>query len=142
MVQAQGNFNWRIFGNTEAAGGDTTDWHSMLGYVVASAEDSSGTMDITGTITSPTTAIFTVTWSATDPGTAMHIGWFEGATELLDSPIMIGPFSETDTFSVTSTGPIDAVMVETSMASTSLVPAPGGCALLGLAGMLAARRRR
>jgi hypothetical protein len=143
-VSAFGDLNWRLQGQTRAASGDTIDWHSMLPFITPVSDDSSGSMEILGDITSPTTATFSNTWSATDAGTAMHVGWFEGGTELFETPIMIGPFGlRTDVFSITSTGPIDLVMLETSMASTSSpVPTPGALALLGPGLALALRRAR
>jgi MYXO-CTERM domain-containing protein len=142
-VQGSGDNSWHHQSLCVAAGGDTVDCHSMLPFIIDSSTNASGSMMINGTILTPNSAIFQVTWSASDPGVAMHIGWFEGQTELLDSPIMIGPFSRVDSFVVVSTGPIDLVKLETSMGATSLpVPAPGAAALLGLAGVLTLRRRR
>jgi MYXO-CTERM domain-containing protein len=141
-VSGFGDFSWHLHGETRAATGDTIDWHSMLPFITPVSDDSSGAMDIVGAITSPTSATFTITWSATDAGTAMHVGWFEGGAELFETPIMVGPFSSTDVYTITSSGPIDLVMLETSMASTSTVPAPGALALLGLGLGVALRRSR
>jgi hypothetical protein len=142
-VHGTGDMNWNEQGLCVAAGGDTVDWHSMLPFINATSTDASGSMMINGTILTPTSAIFQVTWSASDAGVAMHIGWFEGQTELFETPVMIGPFSRVDSFVINSTGPIDLVKLETSMGATSLpVPAPGAAALLGLAGVMAVRRRR
>ena len=138
LVQGSGNMNWQLNSEIEAASGDTIDWHSMLPYINASSSDARGSMSITGTILTPTSALFSVTWSATDPGVAMHIGWFEGATELFETPVMIGPFSETDHYVINSTGPIDNVMLETSGGAASLVPGPGSLAVIGLAGLVGA----
>jgi MYXO-CTERM domain-containing protein len=54
---------------------------------------------------------------------------------------MIGPFSQTDVFMITSTGPIEQVMLEVSGAATT-IPAPGGTALAAIAAAALARRRR
>jgi hypothetical protein len=141
LAQGTGDNNWRFHGETRAANGDTIDWHSMLPHVTPADIDSSGMMDIVGEINfGPGSATFTVTWSATDAGTAMHIGWFEGGVEIFETPIMTGPFSRVDTFTITSNN-IDLVMLETSMASTS-IPAPGALALLGPGLVMALRRKR
>jgi hypothetical protein len=133
--------NWGATCDIEAAQGDTVDWHSLLQSVTAAAPVATGTMTMFGTITGPNSATFTVTWSASDPGVAFHIGWFEGATELFETPVMIGPFSRTDTYTITSNGPIQEVMMESSGAAKS-IPAPGGLLTLGAAGLLCVRRRR
>jgi MYXO-CTERM domain-containing protein len=143
FVQGSGNMSWNEQAVCVAASGDTVDWHSMLPYINATSTDATGSMMITGTILTPTSALFQVTWSASDAGVAMHIGWFEGDTELFETPVMVGPFSRVDNYVINSTGPIDLVKLETSMGATSLpAPAPGAAALLGLAGVLTARRRR
>src|SRR5262245_6531915 len=143
LTQGFGDNNWRFHGETRAANGDTIDWHSMTPHLTPVDTDSSGAMDVVGDINfGPGSATFTVTWSATDAGTAMHIGWFQDGVELFETPIMVGPFSRVDVFTITSSN-IAAVVLETSMASTSApVPAPGALALLGMGLGIALRRPR
>jgi hypothetical protein len=144
MVAFNGGVNWRTQMNIRAATGDTADWHSMLPHVTPTSTDASGTMDVVASSPfGPGSMLFTVTWSASDPGVAMHIGWFDGQQEIFETPIMIGPFTRTDTYLITvQEGPISRVRMEISAAATSIVPGPGVMGVFAAGGLLALRRRR
>jgi hypothetical protein len=106
-----------------AAGGDTVDWHSMLPFVTPVSPDASGTMLLSAVVTGPHSATFTLDWSGSDEGVAMHIGWFEtinGVEVLLhEEGPRVGPWTEHKVISVVSTGPIGDVDVESSGAAVS-----------------------
>jgi hypothetical protein len=143
QVHFQAGDNWRTTSQIRAATGDTVDWHSMLPHVTATSTDAQGTLDVIASQPLGGNArLFTVTWSASDPGVAMHIGWFENGSLIFQTPVMIGPFNRVDTFLVTATGQINLLEMEVSAAATSLVPAPGVLAVFAAGGLLAGRRRR
>jgi|GEM_PF-4786333 len=143
QVQFQAGPNWRTQGVIQAATGDTVDWHSMLPHVTPTTTDAKGTVDIIAAAPlGGNTRIFTVHWTATDPGVAFHIGWFQNGQQIFETPIMIGPFDRIDTYTVTTTGNIDLLEMEVSGAAVSIVPAPGALGLLAAAGLLTTRRRR
>jgi hypothetical protein len=114
---------WRQRTTFRAVGGDTVDWHSMLPFVTPTTPDAQGFLNITAMVTSPNSATFTVVWSGSDAGVAMHIGWFEninGAEVLLhEEGPRVGPWSETLIISIVSTGQIGMVEVESSGAAVS-----------------------
>jgi hypothetical protein len=118
VIPTQGWFQHTQF---DAIGGDTVDWHSMLPYVTRVAPTATGTLDVTSLITGPNTATFTVIWSGSNAGVAMHLGWFEGTT-LLHEELRVGPWSETLTIPITSVGDIQAVKFESSGAAVTLLP--------------------
>jgi hypothetical protein len=143
IFQGTGDHSWQVHSAMRAASGDSVDWHSMLPHVTPSSADATGTCDVVGAINFiPGSATFTITWSASDPGVAMHIGWFENGNELFETPIMVGPFSRVDVFTISTTGPIELLDMEISGAAVSRVPAPAGFAVLGMAAGVLRRRRR
>jgi hypothetical protein len=143
QVHFQAGDNWRTTSQIRAASGDTVDWHSMLPHVTATTSDATGTLDVIASEPlGGNSRLFTVTWSASDPGVAMHIGWFENGSLLFQTPIMIGPFNRVDTYLVTATGQINLLEMEVSAAATSLVPGPGAFAVFAAGGLLTVRRRR
>lgn len=142
-VSFQGEDNWRTVVNLRAAMGDTVDWHSMLPHTTATSTDATGLIDVVASLPLGGEArLFTVTWSASDPGVAMHIGWFENGQQIFQTPIMIGPFQRTDTFLVQSEGPVELVRMQITAAARSIVPAPGTLVAAVAGGLLALRRRR
>jgi len=132
-----------------ARGGDIVDSPVLLPLVTASSSAATGSATVSGTATGPNAASYTVTWSGSDAGVAARIEWFEAGV-LINSVTRTGPWSETTTMNITSTGPIEDVDVIGHMVAVSLpaaVPAvrlPGVLALgvmLGATG-LAMRARR
>ena len=123
---------WRWNQQKVSMGGDTVDDHSLLPFVTPTSTLASGTVSVIGDPTSSSSALFTISWSGSDPGVAAHLAWYEGTT-LLYELLRVGPWSETIGVSITSTGPIEDVVLRASGAAVSLVavPAPAAIWLLG-----------
>jgi hypothetical protein len=142
-INFQTSTNWATQVDIRAAMGDTADWHSMLPHTTPTSIDATGSIDvITSEPFGGNARLFTVTWSASDPGVAMHIGWFENGNEIFETPVMIGPFQRVDTFLIEGNGPISLVQMHISAAARSIVPSPGTLLVVAAGGLLAARRRR
>jgi hypothetical protein len=130
LIHQLGSIRWRQQSQFRAAAGDTVDWHSMLPFVTPSSPVAVGFLDVSAVVLNPSTANFTVTWSGSDPGVAMHLGWFDPATTpptLLHQEMRIGPWSETIVITIVSSpGNILNVDFESSGAAVSLAPGQGG----------------
>src|SRR5262245_13663317 len=120
QVHSQAGVRWRQVSNFQANGGDTVDWHSMLPFVTPSSTMALGSLDVMAVVNSPTSATFRVEWFGSDPGVAMHLGWFDPVTTpptLLHEEMRIGPWSETIFITIVSNGPILNVDFESSGAA-------------------------
>ena len=67
---AHKNWAWK------EGGGDITDQADLLPLVTPTSYISSGSLDIIGEETSPGVALFTGSWSGSDPGVAARLEWF------------------------------------------------------------------
>lgn len=130
-----------------AVGGDTISDVDLYPLVTPTSYIATITLAVSASITAPDTALFTVSWTGSDPGTAQRLRWYsdDSLTVLLAEELRVGPFGETFDKSVTNTGGLagDIVMVADGIA-TSTVPEPSALALaaVGAAGVGWARRRR
>ena len=113
-----------------ARGGDIVDSPVLLPLVTATSFTATGNATVSGMATGPNTATYTVTWSGSDAGVAARLEWFEGGTPL-QSLTRTGPWSETITVNITSTGPIEMVDV---LGSTVAVSLPAAVPALGTPG--------
>jgi hypothetical protein len=134
---------WQNDTNWTSAGGDTVDDHSLLGLVTPTSPLASGSLTISGSVTSSTTADFTISWSGSDAGVAAHLAWYEGGT-LLSDELRVGAWSEMFSKTITSTGPIEDVVLIATGVAVSTVPIPPAVWLFttGLLGLLGISRRR
>src|SRR5712692_5016214 len=102
-----------------ALGGDIVDDPDLLSLVTPTSSDAEGALSVSGTVLDPFSAEFTISWAGSDAGVAAYLAWYEGDT-LLDERLQIGPWSETITVLITSTGPIEDVELRPSGATVSL----------------------
>lgn len=110
---------WRWNERHAALGGDVVDDPDLLSLVTPTSSDAEGVLFVSGTVLDPFTAEFTISWAGSDAGVATYLAWYEGDT-LLDERLQIGPWAETITVLITSTGPIEDVELRPSGAAVSL----------------------
>ena len=136
---------WQVNWKGVAGGGDIVDDSGLYPLVTPTSVVATVSADVTATILSSTTAEFDIHWFGSDEGTAAELSWYEGSTLLLDL-FRVGPWDETISVTITSSGPIEDVELRSKVIATSVaVPEPSSLSLTCLgffAGVVALRRRK
>ncbi|MCC6321547.1 MAG: hypothetical protein IT438_08965 [Phycisphaerales bacterium] len=132
---------WRWNVASSALGGDVVDGYDLYPLVTPTSFSASASLVTSGSVLSSSSAMFTISWSGSDMGTAQRLRWLEPDGSLIREELRVGPWSETFTALITSSFPIEEIRLETCGVVTS-IPSPGGAILLALAGFAIPRRRR